>query len=114
MATRISYQLPAAGVRAILCGDGHPRMEYADGERTDRHVMIDGRTVVRYPAVFSTDGVTVLGTGSLDTTSELAGAFGTVFHGLAGQMATVQVTPMSQYEVRLTVTMETAVPVEDD
>lgn len=111
MAGGIRYGLPAQSMMMILCGEGRMRMQYENGERTDKRVLSDGKPVLRYPALFSVDGQSVLGVGSLDTTSDLAGtAFGEILRGLPGHMAEVAVSPGGQFEVRLTVTVDSVVP----
>lgn len=110
---KFNVQQKADGVLVILCGEGRARRQYENGERTDRNVEWNGKPVLRYPAMFSVDGRTIYGSGSLDTTSELSpSVFGEVFHGLAGQMADVSVSPVSQYEMHFTVSMENVVPVK--
>lgn len=111
MAGAIKYSMPAQSMMAILCGEGRERMVYVDGQRTDRPIMSGDKPLVRYPALFSTDGRSVLGVGSLDTTSDLAGtAFGEILRGLPGHTAEVAVSPGGQYDVRLTVTVDSVVP----
>lgn len=112
MAGGVRYAMQAQAVGIILCGEGRPRKAYEDGQRTDKSLMLDDKPLLRYPAVFSVDGRTVLGVGSLDTTSELSNiAFGEVYRGLPGHVAQIVVSPSSQFEVRLTVQIDSVVPV---
>ena len=110
MANTVTYAIPAQSLKALVFGEGRVRKVYENGSRTDRDVVLNGKPVLRYQAAFSTDGVTCLGQGSLDTTSEIVSGFGQIFQGLPGQQAQVTVAPGSQFEVRLTVQVEGMVP----
>lgn len=114
MANSVTYTIPAQSLKALVFGEGRVRKVYENGSRTDRDVEFNGKPVLRYQAAFSTDGVTCLGQGSLDTTSEIVSGFGQVFEGLPGQRAQVTVAPSSQFEVRLTVQAESMVPVKSE
>ena len=99
---------------ALAClglGVGRIRKHYEGGERTDKDELLNGKPLYRYPAAFSSDGITCMGVGTLDTTSELApSTFGELYRGIPGQQAEVSVSPNGQYDVRLNVRMEGVVP----
>ena len=107
----MSMKFPAMTMNCMVLGDGRVRKQYEGGERTDKDELMNGKPILRYPAAFSTDGVTCMGVGTLDTTSELSpSTFGELFHGMSGQQAEVSISPNGQYDVRLTVRMENVVP----
>lgn len=108
---KMSMTFQAVVVNCIALGAGRKRKKYENGERTDKDELLNGKPVYRYPAAFSTDGLTCMGIGTLDTTSELVpSSFGELFHGMQGQQAEISVSPNGQYDVRLNVRMENVVP----
>ncbi len=105
----LKYQ--GIALTCLILGVGRIRKHYEGGERTDRDELLNGKPLYRYPAAFSSDGITCMGTGTLDTTSELApSTFGELYRGIPGQQAEVTVSPNGQYDVRLNVRMESVVP----
>lgn len=101
----------AEAVVGLVLGVGRVCKLYEGGERTDKDKLLNGKPLYRYPAAFSTDGITCMGVGTLDTTSELApSTFGELYRGVSGQQAEVTVSPNGQYDVRLNVCMESVVP----
>lgn len=102
---------PANAIVCLALGVGRLRKHYEGGERTDKDELLNGKPLYRYPAAFSSDGITCMGVGTLDTTSELApSTFGELYRGIPGQQAEVTVSPNGQYDVRLNVRMESVVP----
>ena len=105
----LKYQ--GIALACLVLGVGRIRKHYEKGERTDEYELLNGKPRYRYPAAFSSDGVTCMGVGTLDTTSELApSTFGELYRGISGQQAEVTVSPNGQYDVRLNVRMESVVP----
>ncbi|WP_278748858.1 hypothetical protein [Bifidobacterium pseudocatenulatum] len=106
-----SMNLKYRDIICLVLGVGRLRKHYEGGERTDKDELLNGKPLYRYPAAFSSDGITCMGVGTLDTTSELApSSFGELYRGVPGQQAEVIVSPNGQYDVRLNVRMESVVP----
>lgn len=84
--------------------------EYVDGKRSEKVRELNGKPMMRYSALVSTDDVSCLGDGYLYTTSEIVPSFGEVFKGLQNQQAIVSISPRSEFETRLSVTVESIIP----
>lgn len=106
----MNMKFQGAAFACLVLGAGRIRKRYEGGERTDKDELLNGKPLYRYPAAFSSDGITCMGVGTLDTTSELApSTFGELYRGVPGQQAEVTVSPNGQYDVRLNVRMESVV-----
>ena len=99
MASKIDLKVPGQAIRLIPHGEGSMVYEYVDGKRSEKVRELNG-----------TDGVSCLGDGYLYTTSEIVPSFGEVFKGLTNQQAIVSISPRSEFETRLSVTVESIVP----
>lgn len=112
MAGNFRYSVPTLFV--ILCGQKSAVWEWdrEHGRRSDRRSLSErsGKPLWRYQALFSADGLNVLGVGTLRTTSEVdANQFGEPFRTVGP--ADVAFSPGSEFEVRLTVDAEAIEPV---
>lgn len=110
MASKIDLKVPGQAIRLIPHGEGSMVYKYVDGKRSEKVRELNGKPMMRYSALVSTDGVSCLGDGYLYTTSEIVPSFGEVFKGLQNQQAIVSISPRSEFETRLSVTVESIIP----
>lgn len=54
----MNMKFQGVAVGCLVLGEGRIRKRYEGGERTDKDELLNGKPLYRYPAAFSTDGVT--------------------------------------------------------
>ena len=55
----LKYQ--GIALTCLILGVGRIRKHYEGGERTDKDELLNGKPLYRYPAAFSSDGITCMG-----------------------------------------------------
>lgn len=55
----LKYQ--GTALACLVLGVGRIRKHYEGGERTDKDELLNGKPLYRYPAAFSSDGITCMG-----------------------------------------------------